>query len=220
MNIFFIRHGDPDYKSDSLTEKGKIQAQKLAEYIKDWKPDEVYQSPLGRAQETASYVTANWDQKPVTLDFLHELVWGTIGGTPYDTRSPWVFADKHLDENHSYPTDNSWKDIPDFKSNVLPSDTDTRCLQFDKFLKEHGYSRQGQLYLVEEPNDKNIVFICHGGLSTALISHMLNISVFHFNIHIGLGVTSISKIRLDGEKGSYIPAKLDLLNDTSHLGLY
>ena len=33
MRIVFIRHGDPDYAHDSLTENGKIEASLLAEHI-------------------------------------------------------------------------------------------------------------------------------------------------------------------------------------------
>jgi len=33
MRIVFIRHGDPDYAKDSLTEKGKREAKLLAENI-------------------------------------------------------------------------------------------------------------------------------------------------------------------------------------------
>lgn len=217
MNLVFIRHGDPDYEHDTLTEKGKIQAQKLGEYIKDWKVDEVYNSPLGRAKLTAAYATANWDKKPQTLDMISEIVWGNIGGKPYDSPSPWTLIDKHLEENHSYPLDDSWKQIPDFAKNTVVQDCELRCQLFDDFLKAHGYTRKGQLYLVEEPNDKNIVFICHGGVSATLISHLLNIPYLQFNAHIGLGVTSISKMRLSGTKGEYVAAKLDYLNDTTHL---
>ena len=33
MRIVFIRHGDPDYTTDTLTEKGKKEAALLAENI-------------------------------------------------------------------------------------------------------------------------------------------------------------------------------------------
>ena len=55
MKLIFIRHGDPDYVRDGLTEKGKIEAKALADMIERYNIDEVYQSPLGRAVETAEY---------------------------------------------------------------------------------------------------------------------------------------------------------------------
>ena len=55
MNLIFIRHAEPDYTIDSLTEKGFREAEMLANRTKDWNVDEVYVSPLGRAQDTASF---------------------------------------------------------------------------------------------------------------------------------------------------------------------
>ena len=45
MVIYFIRHGDPNYEDDCLTEKGVKQAELLAERVKNLKLDEVYFSP-------------------------------------------------------------------------------------------------------------------------------------------------------------------------------
>ena len=55
MKLFIIRHGDPDYTIDSLTEKGRKEAALLAERLKNVKIDHFYVSPLGRAQATAKY---------------------------------------------------------------------------------------------------------------------------------------------------------------------
>ena len=72
MNLIFIRHAEPDYTIDSLTEKGFREAEMLANRTKDWKVDEVYVSPMGRAQDTASFSLKNWDITPVTYDWLQE----------------------------------------------------------------------------------------------------------------------------------------------------
>ena len=55
MRLLFIRHGDPDYSIDNLTEKGKIEAKLLSDVIGSFGIDEVYQSPLGRAKATCEY---------------------------------------------------------------------------------------------------------------------------------------------------------------------
>ena len=53
-----IRHGDPDYSTDSLTPQGKLEAAALADYLCSLKIDRIYSSPLGRAKETASFAEA------------------------------------------------------------------------------------------------------------------------------------------------------------------
>ena len=61
MRLIFIRHGEPDYKTDTLTENGKKEAAALAARTRSWDVDAFYCSPLGRARQTAQ----------PTLDALH-----------------------------------------------------------------------------------------------------------------------------------------------------
>ena len=49
MNILIIRHGEPDYENDSITERGADDARRLAAIIDRYHIDEFYVSPLGQA---------------------------------------------------------------------------------------------------------------------------------------------------------------------------
>lgn len=53
MKLIFIRHAEPDYSIDSLTEKGFYEAQLLAKRTAGWKVTDFYCSPLGRAIRTS-----------------------------------------------------------------------------------------------------------------------------------------------------------------------
>ena len=53
MELYIIRHGDPDYANDTLTEKGWKQAEALVPRMVKVKPTKIYASPRGRAQDTA-----------------------------------------------------------------------------------------------------------------------------------------------------------------------
>ena len=62
MKILIVRHGDPDYTIDSLTEKGWREAEYLSEMLVKQLSDgtrdgevHFYMSPYGRAQDTASF---------------------------------------------------------------------------------------------------------------------------------------------------------------------
>ena len=72
MKLIFIRHGDPDYAKDGLTEKGKVEAKALADMIERYNIDDVYQSPLGRAVETAEYSLKVLGKKVTTCEWLRE----------------------------------------------------------------------------------------------------------------------------------------------------
>ena len=53
MRLIFIRHGDPDYKNDDVTEKGKREVELLTNRVTKWDITKICCSPLGRAQATA-----------------------------------------------------------------------------------------------------------------------------------------------------------------------
>ena len=79
MELFIIRHGDPDYARDSLTEKGVREAKLLSERMEKENIDYFYCSPLGRAQKTASYTMEKYPDKEMpTLEWAREFQ-GTIG---------------------------------------------------------------------------------------------------------------------------------------------
>ncbi|MCQ2592308.1 MAG: histidine phosphatase family protein [Treponema sp.] len=216
MNIYFIRHAEPDYSTDSITEMGKKQAELLAQAVKDFEIDEVYQSSMGRAQQTADYCLKKWNKSVTTLDWLKELCWGDKSGNAYASDSPWTIVSNNIKNVHAYPAGDSWKETSEMKKDRLVEDLENRCKAFDTFLAEQGYVRQGQLYCCEKANSKNIAFFCHGGITSALISYALNIPFFQFIAHTGPKVTSISKLQFNENLG-FDAAKLDYFNDYSHL---
>ncbi|MFQ9855552.1 MAG: histidine phosphatase family protein [Ruminococcus callidus] len=63
MKILLIRHGDPDYEKDSLTEKGWHEAELLAQRMAELEIQSFYVSPLGRAKDTASCTLKKWGGK-------------------------------------------------------------------------------------------------------------------------------------------------------------
>ena len=54
MRLLIIRHGDPDYEHDTLTERGWKEAKALAARIAPMDIKDIYVSVLGRARDTAS----------------------------------------------------------------------------------------------------------------------------------------------------------------------
>ena len=74
MRIIFIRHAEPDYVHDSLTEKGQREAQLLALRVAAWKGiDDIYVSPLRRAQLTAEPSLKAMAREAVCFHWLREV---------------------------------------------------------------------------------------------------------------------------------------------------
>ena len=70
--MLIIRHGDPYYPTDSLTEKGQREVKLLAEKLKKENITDIYVSPLGRAKLTAKPTAEIFGIEPVVLDWLQE----------------------------------------------------------------------------------------------------------------------------------------------------
>ena len=53
MLLYIIRHGDPDYTTDSLTPKGILQAEAVGKRLYEAGINKIFSSPMGRAKQTA-----------------------------------------------------------------------------------------------------------------------------------------------------------------------
>ena len=91
MRLIFVRHGEPDYERDCLTETGRKQAAAAAERLEREGISVIYSSPMGRAKGTAEF-TARKLGLPITeLRFMHEISWGGPG-VPEDGH-PWTLSE-------------------------------------------------------------------------------------------------------------------------------
>ena len=72
MRILLIRHGDPDYEHDTLTEKGRREAELLAKRASSLAMGSCYQSPLGRAMDTAQPCLKATGKDAEVLEWLRE----------------------------------------------------------------------------------------------------------------------------------------------------
>ena len=72
MRILLIRHGEPDYGGDSLTMRGKTEAELLSLRMAKYDIRDFYLSPLGRARETAEYTLRRMNREAEILPWLEE----------------------------------------------------------------------------------------------------------------------------------------------------
>ena len=72
MLFYFIRHGDPIYEPDSLTELGKKQATALAERLFLEDIDEIYCSTSNRAIMTAEPLMKMLNKRDTLFSWAHE----------------------------------------------------------------------------------------------------------------------------------------------------
>ena len=219
MRIVFVRHGEPDYTHDCLTEQGKLQALAAAERLREEGIEEIFSSPLGRAAETAA-ATAELLKLPVkTLDYMRELHWGSTDGTPLPSDGhPWDLADLLAGEGWDL-TNPGWREHPYFRNNRVTENVDMVAQRTDEWLLSLGYERNGAFYRCVRPDDrqKTVALFSHGGSSAAAMGHILNLPFPYACGLFHLEFTGITVIRLDRNPGMQRLPCLELANDGRHI---
>ena len=84
MRLYIIRHADPEYTVDGLTEHGALEAAALGEYCNTLGLDAIYVSPMGRAQDTAAPACSATGLEPSVLEWARELHWRIPKGSRFD----------------------------------------------------------------------------------------------------------------------------------------
>ena len=96
MRLIMVRHGEPDYEKDCLTETGRQQAKAAAERLMREGISAVYSSPMGRAMETATFTAKRLNLPVQVLPYMHEISWG--GPDIPDHGHPWTVSDRMISE--------------------------------------------------------------------------------------------------------------------------
>ena len=63
MILYYIRHGDPNYEEDTITELGHYQAEETSKFLAKQNIDLIFSSPLKRARDTAKYLVEKINKK-------------------------------------------------------------------------------------------------------------------------------------------------------------
>ena len=219
MRIIFVRHGEPNYEQDCLTDTGRVQAAAAAERLREEGIEEIYSSPMGRAAETAQATADALNLPVIPLDFMHELFWGSVDGKPiFANGHPWEIADELARQGWDL-TNPGWRDHPFFQNNRVTASADTVCAGIDAWLSGLGYERQGAYYRCNRSDNrqKTVALFSHGGSSAAAIGHILHLPFPYVCGLLHLEFTGITIIRLGREPGSRTLPCLELANDGRHL---
>ena len=244
MRLLFIRHGDPDYEHDCLTEKGRREAEALAEHSESLRMGEIFVSPLGRAQETASYSlkklgktgTTRADTRRLTPEFAErkrhtlstlltperaaEYAPDAEGRLPeYEPRIVWDMVPSYFTEHPELMGESSWRDSLLTRQGQVGIYYDYVTGALDGLLAEHGYVREGRHYRVERSSEETLTFFCHLGAACALLSHLLNASPYLFAQVFAFAPTSVTEVVTEEREKGIAAFRALRLGDISHLAL-
>jgi len=218
MRLLIVRHADPDYEKDSLTEKGWKEAQLLSKRLIKEEITEIYVSPLGRARDTASLTLEKLGREAVVYDWLQELparinrpdvkdrkmiAWDWL---PEDwMREPKFFSAEHWSEQEN---------MREGKAGELYREVTEG---FDTLLKTQGYVRDGLYYRAVRPNRRTLLFFCHFGLECVLLSHLLNVSPMIFWHQLCAAPSSVTTVYSEERREGKAIFRVSSFGDLSHL---
>lgn len=241
MKLIFIRHGEPDYSIDSLTEKGWKEAELLAKRATKWPVTQFYVSPLGRAKDTASCTLKAVNREAIILDWLREFSYPIDDPATGRHGVPWDFTPGTWTKEPQMFTMNDWVNTGFLTQNPkIASEYPNVCQKFDELLASYGYTRDDKFYRVKEerfisstvgkdgtirnnhlPDDKHpeptLVFFCHLGVICIILSHLLNIP-FPLLVHgFFLPTTSLTVLSTEERWSNEAYFRVQVMGDANHL---
>lgn len=229
MRIIFIRHGDPDYQNDALTEKGIREARLLSERVAKWEGiSQFYCSPLGRAKQTASYSLEKARRKAITYDWLKEFSYFIDDPVTGRHGVPWDFMPEYWTQIPQMYDKEGWKETAIYRSNpeLLPAYGDV-CAGLDNLLNAYGYKRHNNYYVTAHKDTEGcetsgcrqdtIVIFCHLGVTCMMMSHLLGVSPVILLHGFYLAPTSVTILSSEERMNGNAFFRVQVMGDTTHL---
>lgn len=221
MKLLIVRHGDPDYSIDSLTEKGWREAEYLSERLEKVPARAYYVSPLGRAKDTASLTLKKVNRTATVCDWLREFP-PTIkrpDGGGADT-IVWDWLPLDWMPNEQFYRRDEWLENDIIKAGHVPEAYAYVTSSLDALLEEHGYKREGSFYRALAPHNDTIIFFCHFGLECVLLSHLLNISPMQLWHGTAAAPTSVTTVVTEERRPGIASFRMSAFGDISHLYIH
>ena len=235
MRLLFIRHGDPDYVHDTLTEKGHREAALLAERAEALQLGKCFVSPLGRAQATAGYSMKKLGRTAKTLGWLREFparidlnrAPQLLDAFPnarkedgkYAPHIVWDIMPSYWGEFSDCMDPARWRECEISRNSDTVEIYDYVTGEFDKLLMEHGYIREGRCYKVEKESTETLTFFCHFGITCVFLAHLWGISPFLLWHSLALAPTSVTEIVTEERQQGIACFRGLKIGDVSHLVL-
>lgn len=217
MKILIVRHGDPDYSIDSLTEKGWTEARLLAERMAKLEIRDFYVSPLGRAQDTAKCTLEKLNRTGTTLDWLREFSPKIIRPDKDIRKICWDWLPKDWTGEERYYDLKSWATTETMREADVQEEYDRVCGEFDHLLATYGYEREENYYKVVKGNCDTIVLFCHFGVECVLLSHLMNVSPMILWHGFCAAPTSVTTINTEERRKGIASWRVSAFGDISHL---
>ena len=223
MILYYVRHGDPIYNPNQLTDLGLRQAEAVGRRLAVHGIDKVYSSPSNRAYQTAQPLCQITKQTATVLDWADEdLAYADLTLFDDDGRKEWVFRHKigktQLIKPDVLALGRQWYTHPDFAGTNFGPGIQRIQQETNALLESLGYRHdlEKNCYYALRDNQDRVAFFAHEGVGMAVLSCMLDIPYPLFASHFAMTHTGVTVIHFQEQDGIVLPKVLTYSND-SHL---
>lgn len=240
MKLIFIRHGDPDYKNNTVTQKGKREAELLANRVCKWNVTDFYTSPYGRARDTIKPALEKMGRFDQTEEWLREFdVKITEPLSKKKSSVPWDFFPRYFFAQKKLMSFDDWTKATVMKSGPVKERFEEVTSGFDKLLASYDYNRISKKvpvynclpHLSKEEADcdhhlqavqknldeKNLVFTCHLGVMFVIIGYLTGISPTVLQQGFFVAPTSVTVLGAEERVPGEVIFRVQSLGDVRHL---
>ena len=219
MLLYIVRHGEPDYATDTLLERGRLQAEAVGRRMARAKIDKVYSSPMGRARETAE-PTCRLLGLPCNIEeWAHEVEDERLTTYPDGKKCSVTYI------QNTYLRENGEIDLPyekTFTSKALAAtNMPVACARIEEggrgFLERLGYREENGIYRIIKPNEDKVALFCHAVLTRVWLSQLLHIPLHIMWAGFAPTHTGVTILEFANHENGITAPKCRCFSDMSHL---
>lgn len=219
MLLYIVRHGDPVYVTDSLTERGKRQAEAVGKRIYDSQIDRIFSSPMGRALETAEPACRLLGLECNIEEWTHEI--GDERLTPFpdgklksitNVQNTYYLENGSIDLNY-----NEAFTCTGINESNIKSAVDFIEKHGNEFLERLGYKKENGVYKILRNNEEKVVLFCHSAFARAWLSVLLHIPFHIMWSSFSYTHTGVTVLEFKNNPNGITAPRCLCFSDMSHL---
>lgn len=218
MKLLIVRHAEPDYEHDSLTEKGWREARYLSERLAALDVRAFYVSPLGRAKDTASCTLKKTGRTAEECPWLREFaVPIQRPDVPKQKMVAWDWLPQDWTSEPRFFQPDRWYLPQALRQAHVKEEYDWVTENFDALLEKHGYRREGAYYRAVRASNDTIVLFCHFGVECVLLSHLMGVSPMVLWHQMCAAPSSVTTVVTEERRKGIASFRTNCFGDTAHL---
>ena len=219
MLLYIVRHGDPIYETDTLTERGFLQAEAVGKRMFDAKIDRIFTSPMGRAKDTAAPACRMLGLDYTVEPWAHEIEDDRL--TPYPDgvlKSISVLPTHVFRENGNIDLlyDEAF-DCTGIKETNMRHARDVIEEGGRDFLERLGYREENGVYRILRNNEEKVALFCHAAFARAWLSSLLHIPLHIMWSSFQYTHTGVTVLEFKNNPSGFTAPSCLCFSDMSHL---